>query len=60
MKIVQEEIFGPVVSFIAYTDEDDAVAKANDTIYGLSGAVYTPIRTAAIESRAACARAASP
>jgi len=41
MAIAQEEIFGPVVSFISYRDEDDAVRKANDTIYGLHGAVYT-------------------
>ncbi|MFS8606934.1 MAG: aldehyde dehydrogenase family protein, partial [Gammaproteobacteria bacterium] len=41
MTIAQEEIFGPVVSFIAYKDVDDAVRKANDTIYGLHGAVYT-------------------
>jgi acyl-CoA reductase-like NAD-dependent aldehyde dehydrogenase len=41
MTIAQEEIFGPVVSFISYRDEDDAVAKANDTMYGLHGAVYT-------------------
>jgi acyl-CoA reductase-like NAD-dependent aldehyde dehydrogenase len=41
MTIAKEEIFGPVVSFIAYKDVDDAIAKANDTIYGLHGAVYT-------------------
>ena len=41
MTIAKEEIFGPVVSFISYSDIDDAVAKANDTIYGLHGAVYT-------------------
>jgi acyl-CoA reductase-like NAD-dependent aldehyde dehydrogenase/thiamine pyrophosphate-dependent acetolactate synthase large subunit-like protein len=41
MKIFQEEIFGPVVSVIGYTDEDDAIAKANNTTYGLSGAVFT-------------------
>jgi acyl-CoA reductase-like NAD-dependent aldehyde dehydrogenase len=41
MTIAQEEIFGPVVSFITYKDVDDAVRKANDTIYGLHGAVYT-------------------
>lgn len=40
MTIAQEEIFGPVVSFISYSDENDAVAKANDTMYGLHGAVY--------------------
>ena len=41
MKIVQEEIFGPVVSVLTYTDIDDAIAKANNSSYGLSGAVYT-------------------
>ena len=41
MTIAQEEIFGPVVSFIKYTGLDDAVQKANDTVYGLHGAVYT-------------------
>ena len=41
MKIAQEEIFGPVVSVIAYTDEEDAIRKANDSTYGLSGAVFT-------------------
>jgi acyl-CoA reductase-like NAD-dependent aldehyde dehydrogenase/thiamine pyrophosphate-dependent acetolactate synthase large subunit-like protein len=41
MRIAQEEIFGPVVSVITYTDEDDAIAKANDSAYGLSGAVFT-------------------
>jgi aldehyde dehydrogenase (NAD+) len=42
MTIAREEIFGPVVSFITYKDLDDAVEKANDTMYGLHGAVYTP------------------
>jgi aldehyde dehydrogenase (NAD+) len=41
MTIAREEIFGPVVSFITYENEDDAIAKANDTIYGLHGAIYT-------------------
>jgi aldehyde dehydrogenase (NAD+) len=41
MTIAQEEIFGPVVSFISYNGIDDAVQKANDTIYGLHGAVYS-------------------
>jgi succinate-semialdehyde dehydrogenase/glutarate-semialdehyde dehydrogenase len=39
--ILREEIFGPVLSIIAFTDEADAVAKANDTEYGLVGYVYT-------------------
>ncbi len=41
MKIVQEEIFGPVVSVMTYRDEDEAVRKANNSSYGLAGAVYT-------------------
>jgi aldehyde dehydrogenase (NAD+) len=40
MTIAQEEIFGPVVSVIAYDDDDDAVAIANDSRYGLSGSVW--------------------
>ena len=39
MTIAREEIFGPVLSIIAYQDEDDAVRIANDTPYGLSGYV---------------------
>jgi aldehyde dehydrogenase (NAD+) len=39
MEIAREEVFGPVVTLIAYDDEDDAVRIANDTPYGLSGAV---------------------
>jgi betaine-aldehyde dehydrogenase len=41
MKIAREEIFGPVLSLIAYDDLDDAVRIANDSDYGLAGAVYT-------------------
>jgi acyl-CoA reductase-like NAD-dependent aldehyde dehydrogenase len=41
MKIVQEEIFGPVVSVLTYRDEADAIDKANNSQFGLSGAVYT-------------------
>ncbi len=41
MTIAQEEIFGPVVSIITYDDLDDAVRIANDTPYGLHGAIYT-------------------
>ena len=39
--IAQEEIFGPVLSVIAADDEADAVRIANDTIFGLHGAVFT-------------------
>jgi acyl-CoA reductase-like NAD-dependent aldehyde dehydrogenase len=41
MSIAREEIFGPVVSFIRYRDEEDAIRIANDSIYGLSGMVFT-------------------
>ena len=37
--IAQEEVFGPVLAVIPYTDDDDAVAKANASIFGLSGTV---------------------
>ena len=37
----QEEIFGPVISVIAYENIDDAITIANDSIYGLSGSVWT-------------------
>jgi aldehyde dehydrogenase (NAD+) len=39
MRIAQEEIFGPVLVVIPYADDDEAVAIANDSIYGLSGGV---------------------
>lgn len=44
MRIAREEIFGPVVVAIAYDSIDDAVAIANDSDFGLSGAVYTDDR----------------
>jgi aldehyde dehydrogenase (NAD+) len=41
MRIAQEEIFGPVLSVIRYDDLDDAIRQANDSIYGLGGAVFS-------------------
>jgi aldehyde dehydrogenase (NAD+) len=39
MAIAREEVFGPVLAILPYDDEDDAVAIANDTVYGLSSYV---------------------
>ncbi|SRR6266568_507673 len=41
MRIAREEIFGPVIGIIEATDYADAIAKANDTEYGLSAAIVT-------------------
>jgi aldehyde dehydrogenase (NAD+) len=49
MRIAQEEIFGPVLCVIAYDDIDDAVRIANDSIYGLGGAVLSASRERATE-----------
>ena len=41
MKIAQEEIFGPVLAVITFEDEEDAVAQANATPFGLAAAVWS-------------------
>src|SRR5438034_5361959 len=41
MTIAQEEIFGPVLAIIPYQDEEEAVRIANDSVYGLAGAVWS-------------------
>jgi aldehyde dehydrogenase len=41
MRVFQEEIFGPVVSVTTFKDDDEALAIANDTLYGLGAGVWT-------------------
>jgi len=40
-RIAQEEVFGPVVAVLPFDDEADAIALANDTVYGLAGSIWT-------------------
>jgi phenylacetaldehyde dehydrogenase len=41
MKVVQEEIFGPVVTAIPFDDASDLISQANDTMYGLAAGIWT-------------------
>jgi acyl-CoA reductase-like NAD-dependent aldehyde dehydrogenase len=41
MRVAQEEIFGPVLSVIAFDDVEDALAQANDVLYGLAAGIWT-------------------
>ena len=41
MKFVQDEVFGPLMSVLSFDTEDEVIRRANDTYYGLSGAVFT-------------------
>ncbi|WP_425584402.1 aldehyde dehydrogenase family protein [Tsukamurella soli] len=53
LRVAREEIFGPVITIIPFDDEDDAFAIANDTEYGLAGAIWAgdPERAKAAASR---------
>ncbi|MPY89190.1 MAG: aldehyde dehydrogenase family protein [Luteitalea sp.] len=53
MIIAQEEIFGPVLAILPYDDEEEAVQIANDTVYGLAGAVWSanPARAVGVARR---------
>jgi aldehyde dehydrogenase (NAD+) len=53
MKIYNEEIFGPVLSVIKYSDVEDAIDMANDSCYGLSAGVWTgdPIAAQSVSHR---------
>jgi acyl-CoA reductase-like NAD-dependent aldehyde dehydrogenase len=52
-RLVREEQFGPIVPVLKFSDEEDALRRANDTRYGLSGSVWSsdPDRAAALASR---------
>ena len=52
-RLVREEQFGPIVPILEFTDEEDALRRANNTRYGLSGSVWSrdPERAAALASR---------
>ena len=49
MSIAQQEVFGPVLVAIPFEDDDDAIRIANDSIYGLSGAIWSADENRALE-----------
>ena len=59
MRIIREEVFGPVLTIERFTTEDEAIELGNDTTYGLAGAVWTADPSARSASRRASATARS-
>jgi acyl-CoA reductase-like NAD-dependent aldehyde dehydrogenase len=59
VRLVDEEQFGPALPILTFRDVDDAVARANGTMYGLSGSVWSadPARAAAVAGRLECGTA---
>lgn len=49
MRVYKEEVFGPVLSVMSFKTKQEAISKANDTIYGLSGFVYSQDKKLALE-----------
>ena len=47
MRVWKEEVFGPVLPVVSYRTDDEAITLANDTIYGLSGYIYSASRATA-------------
>jgi acyl-CoA reductase-like NAD-dependent aldehyde dehydrogenase len=45
MKVVREEIFGPVMSMLSFATEEEVIKRANDTHYGLASGVFTRYTT---------------
>lgn len=41
MRVVREEVFGSILSLLRFQDEDEVLARANDTEFGLAGGVFT-------------------
>ena len=41
MTVAREEIFGPVISVLTFSDEDDVIRRANDSEFGLAAGVFT-------------------
>jgi betaine-aldehyde dehydrogenase len=41
MKVIREEIFGPVMSILSFATEEEVIQRANDTHYGLASGVFT-------------------